>query len=173
MHRSYVNGYARDSFILRCAPEEARQRGDLAEKLTDEIDSLRKLRQGTPYAEDFTSTRMMAEAAEHLSSQPNMDDWLRLALGHEWRMASAAAHARAWPLHVRQIHKESLSSGSEVRTMRSTLPEVVQAVGAATLMTNEAWRSWDLRRHGISDPLHMPSGYSLVQRSSPKLGQCS
>lgn len=146
MHRSYVNGYARDSFIRRIAPEEARQLGDLAEKLTTEMQSVHGLLRGTPYAGDFKSTTMMAEAAEHLASQPDMDDWLRLALGHEWRMASAAAHARAWPLHIRETHRESLSNGSEVRTLRSTLPEVVQAVGAATLMTNEAWRLWDLRR---------------------------
>lgn len=146
MHRSYANGYARDSFIRRCAPDEAQELGDLAEKLTAEIRSLNELRLGTPYAGDYKSTTMMAEAAAHLASQPDMDDWLRLALGHEWRMASAAAHARAWPLHVRETHRESLSNGSEVRTLRSTLPEVAQAVGAATLMTNEAWRLWDLRR---------------------------
>lgn len=146
MHRSYINGYAKDSFIRESAPDEVRELGVLAEKLTKEIRLLREIRRGTSYAGDFQSSRMMAEAAAHLSLQPETDEWLRVALGHEWRMASAAAHARAWPLHVRPTQRELLANGDEIRTMKTTLAEVAQAVGAATLMTNEAWRLWDLRR---------------------------
>lgn len=146
MHRSYVNGYAKDPFIRDSHPDKADHLRARAENLTRKMVPLDSLRQGTRYSGHFQSTTMMAEAASHLASQPDMDDWVRLALGHEWRMASAAAHARAWPLHVRPTRRESLPNGDEICRFQTSFSEVVQAVGAATLMTNEAWRLWDLRR---------------------------
>ncbi|MCU1540258.1 MAG: hypothetical protein JWM01_1205, partial [Arthrobacter sp.] len=118
----------------------------LVQELTEKMEGLKELRQGKAYAGDFSSTTMMREAALHLSSQPDTDEWLRLAVGYEWRMASAAAHARAWPMHVRKTEREPLPDGGEVRRMSASLAEVVQAYGAATLMTSEAWHLWDLRR---------------------------
>ena len=145
-HRSFVNDYATDPFIREVQPAAVvSELEGLAQELTGKMQALKEYRQGKPYAGDFSSTTMMREAAAHLSSQPDTDDWLRLALGYEWRMASAAAHARAWPMHVRKTEREPLPGGGEIRRMSSSLGEVVQSFGAATLMTSEAWRLWDLR----------------------------
>ncbi|MEO5317461.1 hypothetical protein PV761_02545 [Arthrobacter sp. CC3] len=145
-HRGFVNDYAKDPFIRQGQPAGmVAELEDLAQKLTDKMHALKELRQGKPYAGDFSSTVMMREAAAHLSSQPETDEWLRLALGYEWRMASAAAHARSWPMHVRKTERESLPDGGEIRRMSASLAEVVQSCAAAALMTSEAWRLWDLR----------------------------
>lgn len=145
-HRSYVNDYARDPFVEEQAPDMVPRLRELAEKLTTKIDSLQEIRRGNPYAGPLQATTMMQEAAEHLATQHDTDQWIRLALGHEWRMASAAAHARAWPMHVRATEREPLPNGGEIRRMSASLPEFVQSVGAATLMTSEAWRLWDSHR---------------------------
>lgn len=145
-HRGFVNDYAKDAFIKKHAEDMIADLEGLAQKLTDKMQSLRQLRQGKPYAGDFSSTTMMREAAVHLASQPDMDDWLRLGLGYEWRMASAAAHARAWPMHVRTTEREPLAGGGEIRRMAASFPEIVQSFGTAVLMTSEAWHLWDLRK---------------------------
>lgn len=116
------------------------------QRLTDEIQALGALRKARSCGGEFVSTTMMREAAAHLSAQEDNDDWLRLALAYEWRMASAAAHARSWPFHVRQTERTPLPGGGELRQLTSSLAEVVQSYGAAVLMTSEAWRLWDLRR---------------------------
>lgn len=145
-HRGFVNDYVKDAFIKERSEDIIADLENLAQRLTDKMQSLRPLRQGKPYAGDFSSTTMMREAAIHLASQPDTDDWLRLGLGYEWRMASAAAHARAWPMHVRTTEREPLAGGGEIRRMAASLPEIVQSYGAAVLMTSEAWNLWDLRR---------------------------
>jgi hypothetical protein len=70
---------------------------------------------------------------------------MRFALAYEWRVASAAAHGRSWPAFVRRTERTKTSDG-ELRSFTTTLEELVRSVGAATLMTSEAWRLWDLRR---------------------------
>ena len=145
-HRGFVKDYSGDPFIREhLDPDFVAGLDGLVQRLTDEIQTLRGLRKGRPYDGDFTSTTMMREAAAHLSGGEN-DEWLRLSLAYEWRMASAAAHARFWPFHVRPTERTPLPGGGELRQMTSSLAEVVQSYGAAVLMTSEAWRLWDLRR---------------------------
>lgn len=145
-HRSYINDYANDSFIQMQLPDMVPQLKELAEKLTGKLDSLNEIRRGNPYFGPLQATTMMKEAAEHLAGQVEMDHWMRLGFGHEWRMASAAAHARAWPIHVRSTEREPLPDGREIRRMSSSLPEFVTSVSAATLMMSEALRLWDSHR---------------------------
>jgi hypothetical protein len=146
-HRGFVNDFARDVYVRdNEAPELVAGLDGLAQELTDEIQSLRIMRKGNPYDGDFVSTKMMSEAAAHLAGRGTMDDRLRLAFAYEWRMASAAAHARSWPMHVRPTEREDLPGGGEVRRMTVSLEEAGQSYVGAVLMTNEAWRLWDLRR---------------------------
>lgn len=145
-HRAYINDYANDPFVGEMAPDMVPQLKELAEKLTKKITSLQKIRRGKPYDGQLQATTMMQEAARHLADQNDADDWMRLALGHEWRLASAAAHARAWPMHIRATDREPLPDGGEIRRMSSSLSEFIQSFGAATLMTSEAWRLWDFQR---------------------------
>ncbi|MCQ1986001.1 hypothetical protein [Arthrobacter sp. zg-Y844] len=145
-HRSYINDYANDAFIETSAPHMVPQLKELAERLTTALDSLSEIRRGNPYAGTLQATTMMKEAAEHLAGEIEMDHWLRLGFTHEWRLASAAAHARAWPMHVRSTDREPLPGGGEVRRMSASLPEFVTSVSAATLMTSEALRMWDSHR---------------------------
>ncbi|MEW1984613.1 hypothetical protein [Pseudarthrobacter oxydans] len=147
-HRGFIKDYANDPFIREHkGPEFVAALDALVQRLTDDIQGLRALRKGRPYDGDFVSTMMMREAATYLADTENGDDWLRLALAYEWRLASAAAHARSWPFHVRRTERTPLANGGELRQLTSSLAEVVQSYGAAVLMTSEAWRLWDLRRH--------------------------
>lgn len=116
--------------------------------MTAEIVRLGGLRKGRPFPGKVTDTQMMREAAEHLARDGGVnDEWLRLALAYEWRMSSAAAHGRSWPVHVRKTERiPLLDGGGEVRRLTSSVQEVTQSVAAATLMASEAWRLWDLRR---------------------------
>lgn len=147
LHRTFVRDYAGDPFIRARQPTEfVAGLDDLVARLTDEVNVLSEARKGKPYGGRFHSTVMMQEAAAHLAARESDDEWLRLALAYEWRMASAAAHARSWPIHVRPTERTRLTDGGEIRRMTSTLGEVVQSYGSAVLMTSEAWRLWDLRR---------------------------
>jgi hypothetical protein len=147
LHRTFVRDYADDSFIRQRQPVEFVEELDrLVERLTQEWSLLDDLRKGRPYAGRFNSTLMMQDAAAFLAKAESNADWLRLALAHEWRMASAAAHARSWPLHVRSTQTGQLPDGSEVRRLTTSVSDLVQSYAAAVLMTNEAWRLWDLRR---------------------------
>lgn len=146
-HRGFVNDFARDPYVRENKdPAFVAGLDELAQNLTDEIYSLKSQRKGKPYDGDFVSTKMMSEAAAYLASQGSNDDWFRLALASEWRMASAAAHARSWPMHVRPTERESLLGGGEVLSMASSLEDVAKSYIAAVLMTNQAWKLWDIRR---------------------------
>lgn len=146
-HRGFVNDFARDDYLRdNQAPDFVEGLDQLAQRLTEELLSLRGLRKGRSYDGDFVSTTMMREAAAHLAGRGSNDDWFRLALAAEWRMASAAAHARSWPTYVRPTECTSLPGGGAVLSMTSSLEDVTKSYVAAVLMTSEAWRLWDLRR---------------------------
>ncbi|WP_190988811.1 hypothetical protein [Pseudarthrobacter sulfonivorans] len=114
-------------------------------KLTKEIARIRVLQKELPKI-DAEATTMMREAAAHLTSTaPVVDQWMRLAFAYEWRVASAAAHGRSWPVFVRKTEKTKTADG-ELRSFTTSAGELGRSVGAATLMTSEAWRLWDLRR---------------------------
>ncbi len=146
-HRTFIrdhlnDGYIRDNFSAGFVDDLRR----VDAELTGEVNRLELLRKGTAYSGKFDTTRMMREAAAHLTKAGEVDDeWMRLALSYEWRIASAAAHARSWPMQVRKT--EALSArGGDVRRMTSSVEEFAKSVGIAVLMTSEAWRLWDLRR---------------------------
>lgn len=93
-----------------------------------------------------SATSMMRQAAEHLSATGMDDPWQRRALTYEWRLSSAAAHTRLWPLFVRPTDRVPMPDEfGEERTLTSSIRDYTQSIGSAVLMTSEALRLWRLR----------------------------
>lgn len=145
-HRTFLWDYANDDYVKdNFSQEFMADLNDQTAKLSAEITRIRELRKEFPKI-DSDATTMMREAAAHLTSTgPVVDQWMRLALAYEWRVASAAAHGRSWPVFVRKTEKTKTANG-ELRSFTTSAGELGRSVGAATLMTSEAWRLWDLRR---------------------------
>jgi hypothetical protein len=91
-----------------------------------------------------SATRVLREAALHLTRR-EQDSWQLRALRSEWRMSSASAHGRLWPLFVRPTQRIPRPDGGETRILRRTLQDYATAMGAAALMTSEALRLWETR----------------------------
>ncbi|ACL42013.1 hypothetical protein Achl_4062 (plasmid) [Pseudarthrobacter chlorophenolicus A6] len=145
-HRAFLWDYAKDEYAkANFSQEFMTDLNGQADKLTKQIMRIRELRKGLPKI-DSDATTMMREAAAHLTSTASVDDqWMRFALAYEWRVASAAAHGRSWPVFVRKTEKTKTADG-ELRSFTTSAEELGKSVGAATMMTSEAWRLWDLRR---------------------------
>lgn len=145
LHAVFLSDYTKDPALAEdVSAESLAQAEAMVKRLDKDRKRLLSARAADGYSGTFTSTAMMREAAEHLAGR---DDWQRRALAYEWRMSSAAAHARMWPFHVRPTESTPLpGGGGEIRRLSSSLLEAVQSFGAAVLMLNEAWRLWDLRR---------------------------
>lgn len=159
-HLAFLEDYAKDSFVqAQVQPEFFNELEVMVKKLKAEKERLaRDLKAiGTPNAR-FSSTVVIKEAAEHLlRTSPGADEWLRVVFPYEWRMASAAAHARQWVLHVRPTETATRSEGS-IRYTSTSIQELAQSVGAAVLMTKEALRLWDVHRvvEGATVPTEGP-----------------
>lgn len=133
----YATGHFDDGFISDLNNQAA--------GLTKDIARIRELRKEHPKI-DSDATTMMREAAQHLAKGGSVDaQWVRFALAYEWRVASAAAHGRSWPAFVRKTEKTKTADG-ERHSFTTSAEELGRSVGAATVMTSEAWRLWDLRR---------------------------
>lgn len=145
-HRKFLRDYSNDEYAKdNFSQEFMTSVKGLDDDLTAEITRIRELRKALPRI-DADATTMMKEAAEHLTKGGSPDDhWMRFALAYEWRVASAAAHGRSWPTMVRRTERTKTEDG-ELRSFTTSIQELAQSVGAATLMTSEAWRLWDLRR---------------------------
>ncbi|TNC19778.1 hypothetical protein FHE66_02735 [Georgenia sp. 311] len=145
LHATFLSDYTKDPVIAKDVSADFLTLIEATvERLDEDKKRLLKARADGGYKGTFESTAMMRAAAQHLAGR---DDWQRRALAYEWRMSSAAAHARMWPFHVRPTDSTPLpGGGGEIRRLSSSLQEVVQSFGAAVLMLNEAWRLWDLRR---------------------------
>lgn len=145
-HRAFLRDYTNDEYAKANFSQKFME--DVKGKtdgLTNDITRIRELRKGLPKI-DAKATTMMQEAAAHLTAGGSPDDhWMRFALAYEWRVASAAAHGRSWPVAVRKTERAKTADG-ELHSFTTTIQELAQSVGAATMMTSEAWRLWDLRR---------------------------
>lgn len=145
-HRAFLWDYAKDEYAkANFSQEFMSDLNSQTDELSAEIMRIRKMRKEFPKI-DSDATTMMREAAAHLTSAGSVDDqWMRFALAYEWRVASAAAHGRSWPVFVRKTEKTKTADG-ELRSFTTSAEELGRSVGAATMMTSEAWRLWDLRR---------------------------
>lgn len=92
-----------------------------------------------------TQTRMLKEAARWVT-QSEEDGWLRVALGREWRLGSAAAHSRKWSLNVRSGASFGTGEDADVGSVSTTADEFGTSIIAATLMAREGFRLWDASR---------------------------
>ncbi len=70
---------------------------------------------------------------------PEQQIWLQSGLRAVWQKGSADAHARTW-----QTMSRRNPDGSPL--LRADVPELMNGLNAATLVLNEAWRLWDVRR---------------------------
>ncbi|MBT2550485.1 hypothetical protein [Arthrobacter sp. ISL-65] len=97
-HRTFLRDYTNDEYAkANFSQDFLEQMNDQTDGLTAEVTRIRELRKSLPRI-DAKATTMMQEAAAHLTAGGSPDDhWMRFALAYEWRVASAAAHGRAWP----------------------------------------------------------------------------
>lgn len=93
---------------------------------------------------DFSVTKMLESVAALVAAD---DRWLARAYAFEWRMSSGGAHARLWPHELRPGHQlPVLGTTDTLRYTTGSTETYGQSLGAATLVTSEAFRLWDLRR---------------------------
>lgn len=177
-HRSFINSYRLDPFVQTHFSEGFR--GNLDElwtKLTTSAKAAeREFHLGAPEKQSskLVATKVITEAASYLtqridqaeekmpladtllegSSSSARREFLRLAFSYEWRLSSAAAHAKMWPYFVRDAINEE-HQDRRVRKMTTSVQELATSIIIATLMTSEAWRLWDqlrLRQPTPADP---------------------
>ena len=141
-HLKYLNDYKTDTVIHDSLDPGITGAidGQIA-RLKLQLDGARNLKLGR-----FSSTQMLDEAARWVSRHQT-DGWQRRALIHEWRIGSAAAHARQWPMNFRSgkvtIDRTDKMS---VRWVATTYEEIGTSLGAATLMARDGFRLWDEHR---------------------------
>lgn len=145
-HRKFLWDYAKDDFVQANFSREFMDGiTSRIDTLTAEITRIRELRKSLPRI-GSDATTMMREAAEHLATGGSaVDHGVRLALAYEWRVASAATHGRSWPALERRAEKAE-TPGGHMLSFTTSAQELGRSVGAAVMMTSEAWRLWDLRR---------------------------
>lgn len=142
----YLTDYKRDPAIQDSldADTEAGIDYQIA-KLNRQLGGAKDLKLGR-----FSSTKMLDDAARW-ASRHQTDGWQSRALLHEWRIGSAAAHARQWPMNVRS-GKITIDRADQmsVRWLATTYQEIGTSLGAATLMAREGFQLWDQHRqkHG-------------------------
>lgn len=138
-HLTYLNDYRTDTAIHESLdPSISGGIDDQIARLELQLAEVRNRSLGR-----FSSTRMLDEAARWVSRH-QADGWQRRALVHEWRMGSAAAHARQWPMNFRSgkvtVDRPDRMS---VRWVATTYEEIGTSLGAATLMARNGFRLWD------------------------------
>lgn len=138
-HLTYLNDYRTDTAIHDSLdPDMADAIDAQIERLELQLAGAKKLGRGR-----FPSTRMLDETARWVGrDQP--DGWQRRAFIHEWRMGSAAAHARQWPMNFRSGKATvDRTDKMSVRWVATTYEEIGTSLGAATLMAMAGFRLWD------------------------------
>lgn len=141
-HQRYLKDFKDDPVIQAALDTEIAQGiNDQLAKLTVQLAGARQAKLG-----QFTSSQMLDDAAMWVTKDET-NGWQRRALIHEWRMSSAAAHARQWPMNFR-AGKVTIDRTAKmsVRWVATTHEEIGTSLGAATLMAREGFRLWDESR---------------------------
>lgn len=134
------------------APDQEAEsaRDELLRLITDRQDTLRGAATALGIVEDvrkmkMDQTQVMSRVEEHLRST-DVDE--AMFLRDMWRLASAAAHAQFHYGAARaELQGETAQYGSAVAQLRGELSrDTGPAIAAATLVLNEAFRLYDLRR---------------------------
>lgn len=111
---------------------------DRIDDLTRRIDAARATRPG-----QFRSTLMLKEAARWVS-RDDVRGWQPGSLGREWRLGSAAAHSRQWPLMVRwRAVMQTNDEDDRIGQVSTPIDEIGTSIVAATVMAGEAFSLWD------------------------------
>lgn len=159
-HLRYLTDYKLDPAIqdsLDADIEEAID--DQMAKLNRQLGGAKNLKLGR-----FSSTKMLDDAARW-ASRHQTDGWQRRALLHEWRIGSAAAHARQWPMNFRSGNVTiDRADQMSVRWLATSYQEIGTSLGAATLMAREGFQLWDKHRHKGGQAGRM------AQQSDPRPG---
>lgn len=92
----------------------------------------------------LTDTDIIKRAAALVHPEGEEGDLLQLAAEMEWRAGSGSAHGRLLMALNRPGGYEDQGAGK--LATGATLPAVAQAIVGASLVLDEAWRSWDRRR---------------------------
>lgn len=143
--RTFYNGLKSDEHIKANYSQE--HLDSLERKvaaLNEGLSELDGLRVGTMYPGRFDTSLMMREAATYMSQKTDNPGLEGVALARQWRMASGGAHARMWPVHVR--NSQTPQHDKTVQAAVTTTEEVEESFHAAWKMTNFAWKLWDRRR---------------------------
>jgi len=137
-HRQYQLDLKDDPCLKNAlAPDEVAIIDDLISELDLRLAAARATNPGRT-----TQTKMLREAARWVT-QGEADGWLRVALGREWRLGSAAAHSRKWALNVRSGANLGTGEDGGVGSVSTTADEFGTSIIAATLMAREGFRLWD------------------------------
>jgi hypothetical protein len=140
-HREYQQDLKDDPFLKKAlAPDELAIIDALISELDLRLAAARATNPGRT-----TQTKMLREAARWVT-QGEADGWLRVALGREWRLGSAAAHSRKWSLNVRSGANLGTGEDGGVGSVSTTADEFGTSIIAATLMAREGFRLWDESR---------------------------
>lgn len=120
---------------------ERKKKQDL-ENAKDEVAALLKTRGAVTR---LTDTAMIERAAQLVHPEGEGDaELLAAGVNLEWRLGSGSAHGRLlMSLHRPDGHQKQ--SGNRA-LMGATFEQVAYQVAGVSLLLNEAWRSWDLRR---------------------------
>lgn len=168
-HLKFLKDYTNDPVIQKTIdPEMAKGMEVQIAKLNEQIEEVTKAKIGY-----FASTKMLEDAA-HWVTRHESDGWQKRALITEWRMGSAAAHARQWPMNFRQAktmdssYKRSLRWVA-LRYVETSYQEIWTSVGAATLMAREGFRLWDARRFDHFGEIRRLSRPAVLSMSLPPL----
>ena len=95
-------------------------------------------------AKSLRDTDMVEQAAGLLHTTANDAALLKLSVEMEWRLGSGAAHGRMLVgMHRRDGFQ--VEEGN-VALFGGTYESVAEQIVSVSLMLNEAWRKWDLRR---------------------------
>lgn len=89
----------------------------------------------------LVATDCIVQAGRVISRHQPPEQQIRLESGLRavWQKGSADAHARTWETMTRRN-----PDGSPL--LRADISELMNGLNAATLVLNEAWRLWDVRR---------------------------
>jgi hypothetical protein len=95
-------------------------------------------------ATKLTDTAMIERAAELVHTRGDDADLLRSSVAMEWALGSGSAHGRLL-MNLHRVDGHRREHGG-VALLGASYEAVVTQISGVSLILNEGWRQWDLRR---------------------------